>query len=55
MLLTLFTSVLLILLIQSVNGMQYFNTNFIFPLFGTAVVPVIGTVIIHLTNMYGSP
>ena len=46
--------VLFISLMQSVNGAQFLNTTFLFPLFGVATIPVFGTVIVLLIAMYGS-
>ena len=40
--------ILFISLIQSVNGAQFLNTTSLFLLFGGAVVPVFGTVMVEL-------
>ena len=49
--LTLFTCILLILLIQSVNGAQLLNITFLFLLFASAsATKVTGTAIILLTS-----
>ena len=43
--------VLLISLMQSVNGAQFLNTTSLFQLFKAASVPVFGTIIVPLTTM----
>ena len=52
---TLSIRLLLILLVQSVNGVQFFNITFLFVLFTSAVVvKVLTTVIVPSTSMYAS-